>query len=1192
MLYDATTQFQTVANPRGVWSYGYAPAGGVDYALVLFDSHGSGVVPGSGVWTRSDYNTTGTPCIWRNLDSMAQYGVQPGQLSLHPGPRPEGDFAVLRFTAPPDPDGGSARQTYRLSGRFFAGDSGSTSARIVRGGRFDAPLREFAATDDSPSFRLAVELVPGETLDVVIGHNGDFGFGNTPLELSIELDEAAATPPADLVPESGQYPIERAQYEVLVLDDLGGSGLTDLALAGPLDLREAQEDAATRPVLGAALTWTQSWYTQGLGLGQLLHSVALAPGESTRIAMIDWSRRQSSGATESISESEQLSSDLVRVRSISEVTAAVASEAQEGFSRVINRVEAGQVGYGAGAAVSGSVQGINFAGGSGLAAGYAQGTADVQTRSWTTGRRDISASLAQNIVDSTHQASRLARGRWATIVKEVNQQETERISTRSVTNFNHMHALTVQYWETVQLYRCTVELTRVDALLFVPMKVMVFDRALLQRFRQEIAEAGLNAEVRALKYAQSQTVAISAPAARLDAQGGYWRADRLAWWSQALGYPVADAADQVIELPRGIARDLRFGWWDPAVPVDAVTITWDDGTSSSYIVDDASEANGVFSPRFSAATHGALDRDNGGRDFARVRRIAVRKRTEAAVLAEFGLFFKTGLADKLDYPNLSLVSLVQIPAGLGEVAVFDLHAPPEDSRVLLHLNMHAAHYSRAIWSRLNPATVLSLLTPFSWGLSEPRPVASQVDPSPVAVVGNYLAFRLHPVRGDADAEVWRKFLAERDIRLGQQQESLVPLPTGGVFAEAVLGRANAAEKIDLTRFWNWQDSPIPITAPEIAAIGSGSRATAENPQPGSTPAPVLNIMNAPAMPDPTGLAGVLGALQNGNMFRDMSGLAAAIGAAQAGLARGFDASTAAQAQAAENFKTAANLLTGSLAGRSASAAGGPEMVRNTGNLPATPTNLGGLVGLGRELDRRESAQTTEPPPDKLPVPPNGSVPAQTTQPGPGSSNEKAMLYGTNPPAPKRDVATGQVWIQILVIDAWGAVADANFECTIKDDVSGDLGTLGGRWRKRAESTGDEGRLPPVSAMRKGIIDLHVQMLSDSYDGLVSDVVDLQAVDVPYDFPSGSRFARFTARQDVDEVKVTVSSGESLADKVANSLSGTAGVGAEYEIVKLSLQGTYGRNWETEMNKSQSTAKEYTLKVPRASIQVKQTAPRI
>ena len=49
---------------------------------------------------------------------------------------------------------------------------------------------------------------------------------------------------------------------------------------------------------------------------------------------------------------------------------------------------------------------------------------------------------------------------------------------------------------------------------------------------------------------------------------------------------------------------------------------------------------------------------------------------------------------------------------------------------------------------------------------------------------------------------------------------------------AVLGRSNSAEKLEYTRFWNWQDSPIPLQPPEIAPVATGSRATPEDLRPG------------------------------------------------------------------------------------------------------------------------------------------------------------------------------------------------------------------------------------------------------------------------------------------------------------------------------------------------------------------------
>ncbi len=176
-----------------------------------------------------------------------------------------------------------------------------------------------------------------------------------------------------------------------------------------------------------------------------------------------------------------------------------------------------------------------------------------------------------------------------------------------------------------------------------------------------------------------------------------------------------------------------------------------------------------------------------------------------------------------------------------------------------------------------------------------------VDPLPVRYIGNYLAFRM-----SADAErdeSWRTWLADHiDAKARKPQIDIVPLGTGGTFAEAVLGRSNAAEKLDITRFWNWQDSPIPLQPTEIAAIQSGSRAIDEQVTPGQLSAPIVNLMNPAPLPDPVGTAAVLTALQNGNMFRDMSGLQGTIGLAQAALqATAAGASTAGQ-QAGTNMQ--------------------------------------------------------------------------------------------------------------------------------------------------------------------------------------------------------------------------------------------------------------------------------------------------
>src|SRR5262249_1127927 len=81
-------------------------------------------------------------------------------------------------------------------------------------------------------------------------------------------------------------------------------------------------------------------------------------------------------------------------------------------------------------------------------------------------------------------------------------------------------------------------------------------------------------------------------------------------------------------------------------------------------------------------------------------------------------------------------------------------------------------------------------------------------------------------------------------------QSTIAVPTRGVLGEAVLGHCPSAEKIDITRFWNWADAPadaaptiapvtLPTTTPSIAA-GLTAPNTLTN-----LPPLINNILTAP-----------------------------------------------------------------------------------------------------------------------------------------------------------------------------------------------------------------------------------------------------------------------------------------------------------------------------------------------------------
>jgi hypothetical protein len=143
-----------------------------------------------------------------------------------------------------------------------------------------------------------------------------------------------------------------------------------------------------------------------------------------------------------------------------------------------------------------------------------------------------------------------------------------------------------------------------------------------------------------------------------------------------------------------------------------------------------------------------------------------------------------------------------------------------------------------VWSSLSPEERVVMLEGFTIGLpedgldadgfSDPSqhvPLLSCVANQVLGYYGNCMVMPFSipaslaiKLAGDPDAEdaETREPLTSRAVQEALTRfhtEAFSPpvshftLPTRGVLGEAVLGHCPAAEKIDLTRFWNWQDSP-------------------------------------------------------------------------------------------------------------------------------------------------------------------------------------------------------------------------------------------------------------------------------------------------------------------------------------------------------------------------------------------------
>jgi hypothetical protein len=205
----------------------------------------------------------------------------------------------------------------------------------------------------------------------------------------------------------------------------------------------------------------------------------------------------------------------------------------------------------------------------------------------------------------------------------------------------------------------------------------------------------------------------------------------------------------------------------------------------------------------------------------------------------------------------------------------------EIEKAVHHIVRNTTKYSKAVWSSLSAEERAILLDAYTIGVpangiadpSQMIPLLNCVDNRLLGFFGNsmILPFRIPQTKsanssgngaaanGDGadtsevldldQGEIEGALLAYQKSGF-QPPTSTISLPTHGVLGEAVLGCCPSAEKIDLTRFWNWQDSAsdaAPTIAPVSLPTGSPvltSGMTAPNSLT-TVPSLINNVLTAP-----------------------------------------------------------------------------------------------------------------------------------------------------------------------------------------------------------------------------------------------------------------------------------------------------------------------------------------------------------
>lgn len=735
-----------------------------------------------------------------------------------------------------------------------------------------------------------------------------------------DLDLAPNTEaPDELIPKSGEFGTERHIYASVVM-------FPGKFQSKPRSLNNHLFDITATPTgndgfdtvrFGALLSYSQTWFPMRVAKGQLLHSLPLAPGESTRMAVIGWSNKSAAVTRESLTETERLSNTQDRARTISEVANSVANEFQSGSSQSASESATASIG---------GISAIPFL------AGVATGGASVSetaaaTHTVSTGSRGITTHLAQNIQDSTQQVTSSVRGQRASVISEVTQSQSENLSTRTITNYNHMHALTIQYYEVVQIYETRIRLEDVERCIFLPIKLIDFhDERNIFKYLPILKSAALDYRARSMLE-------------DLEASGKYYRMnfkfDRLPD-AEALFDPLGlrrltkelakakakmRAKNHVLDhnefiesgsnLNRiGINPELQLNnikWRPPNEGlISRVEIEMEDGRRIAVTQENsaATDDPDTVSPAFE---------NQQALSFGAIRSVRLFTRANfggnAATLQDRFVPFK--LAVKLNGEShwLDCSFFIEQQGAFYNDRIFLEIDNPEGFEELGQILMeNQLYYSQQIWQRQNPQTLIMQLAPFTIQLDGVSiNLVDHITPVPIKMVGNYAVYKF----SYENHRVWRQWLyenADRSTVLADQ----VAIPTGGVFAEAVLGRFNSAEKLDATRFFDWQES-LPDEPPKIAPLEAGQRTELfEAPTASAFETNLVKVQAPQKFPDPSGLDAVLKAIATQNLFRNMSG-AGDTGTAGANAAEAAaDVSVDALAKAGSAFAKSLGTISSSL----------------------------------------------------------------------------------------------------------------------------------------------------------------------------------------------------------------------------------------------------------------------------------------
>lgn len=215
---------------------------------------------------------------------------------------------------------------------------------------------------------------------------------------------------------------------------------------------------------GHVLHYRAEFRADGYSLGDLLYSLALAPGQKKQIVVIDSAHALQGAETQNIAQGESLAASLLNERDVADQLGGNISEALRGSSSA----STGGVSAGLGGAASMGMFGASL----GVAGGYSSSSASASQDS----SRGTSMFFGEKLRQAITQNAQSYRQLNATVVTAVREDQQYSVTTDVVANHNHCHALTMMYFEVLRHFAIYQELTNVEECIFVPLLMTEFSK--------------------------------------------------------------------------------------------------------------------------------------------------------------------------------------------------------------------------------------------------------------------------------------------------------------------------------------------------------------------------------------------------------------------------------------------------------------------------------------------------------------------------------------------------------------------------------------------------------------------------------------------------------------------------------------------------------------------------------------------